>query len=216
MGFVSRSELQEVATKAQSVYEEMARHSEDFTRDEIERARRRAKEAKDEVEGKKKFTLNNLTDTMDGTASILGELGRKYKAAAIAGAIISTASAIAKALAGGVWPFSLVQAAAAGAAGWAQVNAIRNAEPGFKKGTPRLDFMDFGQGSQHTLHGKEAVIPQGGGHRLAGEIAAAMGGKTSDAELMRKIDAHFTKSEAFWEQLPFMMSVQLKAAWATS
>lgn len=45
----------------------------------------------------------------------------------------------------------------------------------FQFGTPGLDFASFGGGTPTTLHGKEAVIPQGGGHELAREIASALG-----------------------------------------
>ena len=47
--------------------------------------------------------------------------------------------------------------------------------PGFARGTPRLDFASFGPlGQLATLHADEAVIPRGGGHQLASEIAAAL------------------------------------------
>jgi hypothetical protein len=44
----------------------------------------------------------------------------------------------------------------------------------FAKGTPRLDFKPFKWGQRARMHGMEAVIPQGSGHMLAKEIAAAM------------------------------------------
>lgn len=47
-------------------------------------------------------------------------------------------------------------------------------DEGFASGTPRLDFRNFGAAQRTILHGNEAVIPRGGGHQLAGEIAAAM------------------------------------------
>ncbi len=45
---------------------------------------------------------------------------------------------------------------------------------GFSAGTPGLDFLNFGKQRRVNLHGNEAVIPQGGGHELAGEIAAGL------------------------------------------
>lgn len=50
------------------------------------------------------------------------------------------------------------------------------AAPGFRWGTPDYDFMQFRrEGSLIAAHGKEAIVPQGGGHQLAGEIAGALG-----------------------------------------
>jgi hypothetical protein len=62
------------------------------------------------------------------------------------------------------------------AAGWANVSKIRSSDAGFKEGTPNLDFASFGRESAALLHGEEAVIPQGSGHRLATEIARSMRG----------------------------------------
>jgi hypothetical protein len=44
----------------------------------------------------------------------------------------------------------------------------------FRGGTPGLDFMEFGARTPAELHGQEAVIPRGSGHRLAGEIAQGL------------------------------------------
>ncbi len=52
---------------------------------------------------------------------------------------------------------------------------------GFAKGTPNLDFMNFGSVSPELLHNNEAIVPQGSGHRLASEIAAAMPGSGDPA-----------------------------------
>ncbi len=46
---------------------------------------------------------------------------------------------------------------------------------GYAGGTRNLDYQNFGTASPTWLHRDEAVIPRGGGHRLAGEIAASMG-----------------------------------------
>ena len=114
---------------------------------------------------------------MDGSTAILGALGQKYKAAAIAGAIIAMFQAIAKANAAYPWPFSLVPMAAAAAVGAIQISRIKSSEAGFQEGTRGLDFQEFGPGSLAALHGREAVIPQGGGHQLAMEIAGALKGR---------------------------------------
>ena len=120
------------------------------------------------------FTITAAMDVVAGALTAFGQLGGKFKALAIAGAIIATFSAIAKALAAYPPPFSFVAAAAAGAAGFANVAKIQSAKPGFREGTPGLDFKNFGPETLIPLHGDEAVIPQGGGHQLAGEIASSL------------------------------------------
>ena len=55
-------------------------------------------------------------------------------------------------------------------------NVAKISSQTFRAGTSRLDFENFGAQSSAVLHGPEAVIPKGGGHLLAGEIAAAMSG----------------------------------------
>lgn len=44
----------------------------------------------------------------------------------------------------------------------------------YARGTPRLDYKPFRWGQRITAHGMESIIPQGSGHLLAREIAAAM------------------------------------------
>ena len=176
LGYTSRAELQETADKAKVAYDEMLA-SGLFTTGELERAHKDAEAKKRLASNETKNSALNIADqTAEGTLQIFGALGQKFKAAAIAGAIISTYMAVAKALAAGVWPFNLVQAAGALAAGMANVMKIRSSDAGFKTGTPRLDFQSFGRERSVTVHGEEAIIPRGGGHQLAGEIAAAMGG----------------------------------------
>lgn len=53
---------------------------------------------------------------------------------------------------------------------------------GFALGTPNLDYVNFGRKSMVPLHGMEAVVPQGSGSQLAGEIAAAMGATGGDTD----------------------------------
>jgi hypothetical protein len=47
--------------------------------------------------------------------------------------------------------------------------------PGFAVGTSGYDFQPFGSESLVKVHNDEAIIPKGGGHLLANEIADAMG-----------------------------------------
>ena len=130
-----------------------------------------------------RYQLTSAQAVVQGTLGIFEVLGRRYKAAAIAGAIISTYQAIAKALASAPWPASALLAARAGLEGWAQVRAIQNSQPGWAMGTPGLDFRNFGPASLSVLHGQEAVVPRGGGHLLAAEIAAALPDRESDASV---------------------------------
>lgn len=120
------------------------------------------------------FTLSSGAELAAGAAGQLAQLGGKYKAFALAQAIIATALSVARALAGPPpFPFSIPQGIAAGIAGAVQIAAI--ASSGFEQGTPGLDFQNFRQESLVPVHGREAIIPQGGGHELAREIAAALG-----------------------------------------
>ncbi len=125
---------------------------------------------------------------MTGSSQILNTLGTKYKAAAIAQAIIATGQAVAKSLAAAPWPANLILAAGALAAGLANVAKIRSS-PAFEEGTFRLDFENFGQETPARLHGLEAVIPQGGGHMLGREVASEL------ARLQRPAGAEETIGE---------------------
>jgi hypothetical protein len=144
------------------------------TSKDLKKAEEELQEARREMSGETTGTIMaNESAIQTGTMQLLGVLGEKYKAAAIATAIISTYQAIAKALASAVWPFSLILAAGAAAAGWANVSKIKSSSS-HREGTSGLDYQDFGAASLATLHGREAVIPRGGGHQLAEEIAIAL------------------------------------------
>ncbi len=75
-------------------------------------------------------------------------------------------------------------------AGMANVGKIRSSKAGYAEGTPNLDFSDFGKVSPSFLHGQEAVIPSGGGHKLATEIARALPrAQGADPTMQRLADA---------------------------
>jgi len=124
----------------------------------------------------------------DAASSILTSLFGKNKAAAIAAALIDAASAIVKVFAQLGW-WGVPAAAAIAAKTAAQIRTIRSTNSsGFAGGTPNLDFAGFGTETATMLHGNEAVIPQGKGHQLAGEIAGALpgaGAGISSADLDR-------------------------------
>lgn len=141
------------------------------------------------TDDKTKHRLTSEEAIKTGALQIYGVLASKYKEIAIAGAIVDTYRAISKAYTAAPWPANLVLAAGAAAAGWANVSNIRGSQAGFEKGTPGLDFMNFGAMSWQPLHHEEAVIPRGGGHLLASEIADSMPENTMIlARLDRLID----------------------------
>jgi len=150
-GFKTREELEASARQAVDTYQRMLASGK-YTEEELGRASELAEEAKRKARGE------TCDAWMAGTQQVLGMLGERNKAAAIAGAIIATYQAIAKALASAPWPFNLALAAGAAAAGWANVNRIRAAKPGYAIGTPGTRFEDFGRESIHALHGREAIV----------------------------------------------------------
>jgi len=189
-GFKTREEMQLEADNAKRLYDEMLTSGK-FTYQELEKAKKKATDAAAAMDKVETLGALQKFDIIASSAStILRSLFGKNKNAAIAAAIIDTAAAVAKTLAQYPFPFSLVPAAAAAAAGYAQVKAIREVNPaGFAEGTPGLDFANFGPESWHPLHNQEAVIPRGGGHLLAGEIASAMPGQDEQTSLLREIRA---------------------------
>jgi hypothetical protein len=73
------------------------------------------------------------------------------------------------------FPWSLIPAAAVAAAGYAQIQQIRNTEPeGFATGTPDMAFMDFGRATAVPLHGDEAVVNRAQGATLADLVVDAV------------------------------------------
>jgi hypothetical protein len=135
--------------------------------------------------------VQNVAGATSGMIGLLRSFGVKSKALAIAGALIDTYTAVSKALASAPWPYNLIPAAAALGAGLANVAKIRQTDVGYAQGTPNLDFVDFGRESARMLHNEEAVVPRGGGHMLAAEIAAAMP-QRDETQLMllnEKLDA---------------------------
>ena len=112
-----------------------------------------------------------------GVGDAMASMGARYKAVAIAGAVISALLAAVRALASTGPPMNYVLAALSLAAGMATVARIRSS-PACERGTPGLDYADFGRQTPAYLHHEEAVIPRGHGgpNILAGEIAAAMPG----------------------------------------
>jgi hypothetical protein len=185
-GFKTREEMQSSADQARALYNSMKGNAA-FSFSEITRAKAAAKEEEmklDDTAAKASQMLNN--ETVDAVVQGLQMLAGKSKAAAIAAVIISTAQAVMKTWANLGFPAAIPGAAIAIAAGAMQIAKIKS--QGHKEGTPGLDFKSFGRETVTTLHGNEAVIPQGKGHMLAGEIASALPGGSGGMDLDRLAD----------------------------
>ncbi len=77
-----------------------------------------------------------------------------------------------------------------GTRGGDNYDGINYGPRGFAIGTPRLDYMRFrSRGEPVILHGDEAVIPRGRTHRLAADIAAAMGPRGGVSLVIQALDA---------------------------
>jgi hypothetical protein len=132
-----------------------------------------------------KKKIANYVMVAESISGILKSLFGKSKAAAIAAAIIDTAVAVTKSLASAPWPLNLVPAAAALAAGIAQVKVIEGTS--YRTGTPGTSFVDFGRGTSATLHGNEAVVNAAQGATL-GEVLAGMVGDALRAGENRTVE----------------------------
>jgi hypothetical protein len=145
---------------------------------QLEASHKAFKTAQENVDkAKAQGSIDRFQMIAAASASMLRSLFGKNKAAAIAATIIETAAAVVSTFKNsGGWPWGLIPAAAMAAAGAKQIAQIKSQDAGFATGTPNFDFANFGKATPTFLHRKEAVIPQGGGHQLAGEIATSMGG----------------------------------------
>jgi len=174
-GIKTRAELQANLEKAKAVYQATLDTTK-YTYGEQQKAYQAMKDAEAAIDGTvTKTKMQQLDLQLTSAVTIMRSLFAKNKAAAIAATIIETlAAAVAAFRSAGGWPAGILPAAASLAYGYAQVNAIRSqSASGFAEGTPGLDFANFGRVSFPALHNDEAIIPRGGGHLLAGEIADA-------------------------------------------
>lgn len=174
LGFVTRAEAKRSAAE-QIANLEAVRDTATLTTEERARLEQMLADLRIQLDtGVAETQKLTLQDSLTAAAQILGQFGGKFKAAAIAAAIINTAQAVTKTWATLGFPAAIPGAAVAVAAGAAQIAKIKSTRSGFKTGTPGMDFQDFGRVADVQLHGSEAVIPKGGGHELAKEIAAAL------------------------------------------
>ncbi len=182
-GFATRAQLQETADKAVANYNHI-RSSGLYTAAALKKAWADAEKAKQDLqEGTTEHAKLGFEGIADAASSVLSSMFGKSKAGAIAATVINTAQAIIKTFAEFGFPWGLIPAAAMAAAGAKQIAQIKSQSASFAKGTPGLDFASFGAASSVDLHGQEAVVPRGGGHILAGEIASAMPGNRDDGSL---------------------------------
>lgn len=143
----------------------------------------------DAAVGSTQLIGRTMTGFVTLAGGIFGALGKKYKAFAIAEAIIATYLSIAKTLATTPWPFNLVLAAGAAAAGFANVMAIKNSDtPEFAEGgivtRPLMGLLGEA--------GTEAVIPLdrlgsliGGGRETVIHVHTNLDGREVARTVMR-------------------------------
>ena len=184
MGIATRAELEATAKQAKEDYETIKSDGESSA-DAVQKAWEESEEAQRTARGQtEEFSATSNQNISESMTKILGEMGRRGKAAAIAAAVIGTAVAVVQALRSSPPPGSWILAATNAALGAIQIATIKS-QSSNRTGTDRLDFEDFGVSRPAVLHGREAVIPQGGGHMLAREIAGELGGRQrpDDAQL---------------------------------
>jgi hypothetical protein len=121
-------------------------------------------------------TLDRFQLIASSSSSILRSMFGNNKSAAIAAAVIDTAAAVVKTLGAYPFPWSLIPAAAAAAAGYAQIQTIRSQDPGFAAGTPGTSFVDFGSGEPRMMHGREAVVNEVQGKTLGAQLSGMVRG----------------------------------------
>ena len=174
MGVKTRTELQSIAAQAVRDFDNI-KASGLATEAELETANKRKNDAIKEMEGDVANNRVSLAQASLGASSqLLGAFGQKNKAAAIAKATIDTVLAVQRTFAQLGWPAGIPGMAVAAAMGAVNVAKIASSKPGFATGTANLDFAEFGTRTTADLHGKEAIIPRGGGHQLGAEIAASL------------------------------------------
>lgn len=173
-GFTTRDQMEQNVASTLAGYMQMVASGE-FTSKELKKSWAAYIKAKDELSGSSTLSTLQQFDLIAGAASsILRSVFGKSKVAAIAAVIIDTAAAVVKTLAAYPFPWSLAPAAAAAAAGYAQLQKIQSTDAGFAQGTPDMAFVNFGRVSNVPLHGDEAVINKAQGATLADMVLEAV------------------------------------------
>ncbi|KKM75615.1 hypothetical protein LCGC14_1388460, partial [marine sediment metagenome] len=209
-GFQTRAQLQQTANEAVSLYSRMLQAG-TYTAQALKKAWADAEKAKQDLqEGTTEHAKLGFEGIASAASSVLSSMFGKSKAGAIAATVMNTAQAIIKTFAEFGFPWGLIPAAAMAAAGAKQMARIKSQSASFAKGTPGLDFASFGAASSVDLHGQEAVVPRGGGHLLAGEIASAMPG--GDDQSLERLD----RIAESLDELPSTMTRAWKNALASA
>lgn len=173
-GFQTRAQLEQTAANAIDTYNRM-KESGQFTAQEMQRAWEAMETAKRNASNMTfTSTTQGLGAMLTATSQALQSFGVSYKAAAVAGAILSSISAIQKAWASAPFPANLPAVATVTAATVANIMAIRSASPGFAMGTVGTRFEDFGRESFVALHGQEAVVTRSQATSVAGMVEEAL------------------------------------------
>jgi nitrogen-specific signal transduction histidine kinase len=147
--------------------------------------------------------LERLDMIASSASGILRSIFGKNKAAAIAAAVIDVAAAIVKCFAQFGW-WGFIPAAAVAAAGYEQIQQIRNTNPeGFAQGTPDMAFMDFGRSSLVPLHEDEAVVNRAQGATLAEMVVDAV--ELRDDRVLRQLERMDETQRARDRNLPLLM-----------
>ncbi len=168
------SQLEGEAAAAESAYRSMLQ-SGTATFEELRAAHEAMTVANGKVrEEEQKAQILGFENLAHTASAMLRDLFGKHKSAAIAAAIIDTIAAIVKTMSAYPWPWSLIPAAAAAVAGYAEVQKIRQQEAGFAQGTPGTSFLDFGPATPTMLHGEEAVVTRAQGESLAVMLSGAI------------------------------------------
>ena len=196
-GLSTRSEMEETVKHLEKHFEKIKKSAE-LTFKEEEKAYKQLQEAKKLLtDGSTEYAMTSNQAILTGTKQMLQELGAKNKAAAYASAVIGTAEGVVQALRSSPPPGSWILAGINAALGAVQIAKIASSKA-YRTGTLGLDFQDFGTSTPAVLHGREAVIPAGGGHQLADEIASALSrnqrrnqGPDQVVELVAEIRAGF-------------------------
>lgn len=183
-----QQQAEETIAKAKANYRELLAAGK-ATFEQLRRAHEAVNQAEQNLDEIKTQEALKRFDTIASSASsILRSLFSKNKAAAIAAVLIDAAAAIVKAFAQGGF-FGFAMAATVAAATAAQIAKIKNAKPeGFSHGTPKTEFMDFGRGALHMLHGEEAVVTRRQGESLADMVLEAAGGRGQELHVHLDLD----------------------------